>query len=202
MEKFYDFSDLLSEGHFYMLGRTSSKIALCVYWVFGSNCGLYPMELRQSISGDERFMKKVMPILNAVVNYKVEHADSLLEGNSYLDSLTELVRDFKDNPYPRKVWYSIFDFIRAYRNESVVYDISVNGIGVVGYMYPSSQGYGEWEYDIILRPAVSGKAGSFADAQSDVVCYLCQIIPHSIKYAALPKSTKMVLGILRSSMGL
>ena len=49
VEKFYDFSDLQNEGHFYMMGRTSLKIALCIYWAFGSNCGLYPLELRLSI---------------------------------------------------------------------------------------------------------------------------------------------------------
>ena len=202
VEKFYDFSDLLSEGHFYMFGRTSSKLALCIYWTFGSNCGLYPLELRQWIAGDDSIMKKALPILNAIVNYKVDHADSLPDVKGYMDSLNGLVKDFKDSPYPRKVWYSIFDFKRAFRNESVVYDISVNGLGVVGYMYPSSHEYEVWEYDIVLRPAGSGKAGSFADAQLDIVMYLCQSIPWSIKYPALPQSTKMALGILRTSLGL
>jgi hypothetical protein len=202
VEKFYDFSALLNEEYFYMMGRTSSKIALCIYWAFGSTCGPYPLELRKSITGDEHYMKKALPIFNGIVKYKVEHADSLLDGDSYLDSLTELVRDFKENPYPSKVWYSIFDFIRAFRNGSVVYDISVNGLGVVGYMYPSSHGYEAWEYDIVLRPAVSGKARSFADAQIDIVRLLCQTIPNSIKYPALPQTTKMALGILRISLGL
>lgn len=202
VKNFYDFSDLLSEGHFYMFGRTSSKIALCIYWTFGSNCGLYPLELRQSITGDDHYMKKALPILNAIVHYKVDHVDSLFGGQQYTDSLNALVKDFKDSPYPPKVWYSIFDFKRAFRNESVVYDISVKGLGVVGYMYPSSHEYEVWEYDIVLRPAVSGKARSFADAQLEIVMYLCQIIPWSIKYPALPQSTKMALGILRTSLGL
>lgn len=202
VEKFYDFSDLLSEGHFYMFGRTSSKIALCIYWTFGSNCGLYPLELRQRIAGDDRIMKKALPILNAIVKYKVDHADSLLDVKGYMDSLNGLVKDFKESPYPRKVWYSIFDFKRGFRNESVVYDISVNGLGVVGYMYPFSHENELWVYDIVLRPAGSGKGRSFADAQLNVVMYLCQNIPLSIKYPALPQSTKMALGILRTSFGL
>lgn len=202
VEKFYDFSDLLSEGHFYMFGRTSSKIALCIYWTFGSNCGLYPLELRQSITCDDHYMAKALPILNAIVKYKAEHADSLSDGKGYMDSLNGLVKDFKESPYPRKVWYSIFDFKRAFRNESVVYDISVKGLGVVGYMYPFSHENEIWVYDIVLRPAGSGKARSFADAQLDVVMYLCQNIPLSIKYPALPQSTKMALGILRTSLGL
>ena len=202
VEKFYDFSDLLNEGHFYMMGRTSSIIALCIYWAFGSNCGLYPLELRQSLTSNDHYMKKALPILNGIVKYKVEHAEYTLNGDSYLDNLNELVRNFKDNPYPPKVWYSIFDFTRAFRNESVVYDISVNGLGVVGYMYPSIHEYEAWEYDIILRPVVSGKAGSFEDAQFDIVRHLCQIIPNSIKYPALPQSIKMALGILRISLGL
>ena len=202
VEKFYDFSDLLSEGHFYMFGRTSSKIALCIYWTFGSNCGLYPLELRQRITSDDRIIKKALPILNAIVKYKVDHADSLLDVKGYMDSLNGLVKDFKESPYPRKVWYSIFDFTRGFRNESVVYDISVNGLGVVGYMYPFSHENELWVYDIVLRPAGSGKGRSFADAQLDVVMYLCQNIPLSIKYPALPQSTKMALGILRTSFGL
>ena len=200
VEKFYDFSDLLSEGHFYMHGRTNSEIALCIYWALGSNNGLYPLELRQRIMDDEDVMKKALPILNAIVKYKVDHAESLAGDKSYMDSLVERVKDFKISPYPPKVWYSIFDFIRAFRNVSVVYDISVTDLGVVGYMYPSSHRREGWEYDIILRPSVSGEASSFADAQLEIVQYLCQIIPQSIKYPALPESTKMVLGLLKASL--
>lgn len=202
VEKFYDFSDLLNEGHFYMHGCTNSEITLCFYWVFGCNCGLYPLELRKSITSHERCMKKALLILNGIVKYKAEHADTLLDGDSYLDSLNKLVRDFKDKPYPPKVWYSIFDFVRAYCNESVVYDISVNGLGVVGYLYPSNHVYEVWEYDITMWPPMSGKARGFADAQFDVVQYQCKAIPHYIKYPALSQSTKMALGILRISLGL
>jgi len=70
------------------------------------------------------------------------------------------------------------------------------------YTYPSSHWPEGWEYDIILRPSVSGEAGSFADAQLEIIQYLCQIIPQSIKYPALPDSTKMVLGLLRASLEL
>ena len=86
----------------------------------------------------------------------------------------------------------------------MVYDISVDGIGVVGYMYPSSHGSGEWEYDIILRPysySVSDRARSFADAQIDVVSYLCQTIPYTIKFPALPESKKIIFALLQKSLG-
>lgn len=137
VEKFYDFSDLLNEGHFYMMGRTSSKIALCIYWVFGNNSGLYPMEVRHRIATNADMMKKALPILNAFAKHKEEHLDEMFDRKGYADELQERIRDFKENPYPKKVWFEIFNFFRAFRNSSVVYDVSVDELGVVGYLYPS-----------------------------------------------------------------
>ena len=197
VENFYDFSDMIMEGHFYMMGHRRAYIALCPYWVFGNNAGLYPMEARRRIVTDADVMKKALPILYAFAKYKEEHLDEISDRKRYADELQERIRDFKESPYPRKVWFEIFNFLRAFRNGSVVYDVSVDGLGVVGYLYPSSDERGGWEYDIILRPSGSGKARRFADAQLMIARHLCWNIPHSIKYPTLPQSMKMAIGILQ-----
>ena len=201
VENFYDFSDMIMEGHFYMMGHRRAYIALCLYWVFGNNVGLYPMESRHYIATNADVMKKVLPILYAFAKYKEEHLDSMFDKNGYADELQERIKDFKECPYPKKVWFEIFNFLRAFRNGSVVYDVSVDGLGVVGYLYPSSDKYGEWKYDIILRPFESGKARCFADAQLMIARHLCENIPFSIKYPALPQSMKMAIGILQKTLG-
>lgn len=193
VENFYDFSDMIMEGHFYIMGHRRAYTALCLYWAFGNNAGLYPMEVRHSIVTNADMMKKALPILNAFAKYKEEHLDDMFDKKKYADELHERIKDFKENPYPRKVWFEIFNFLRAFRNGSVVYDVSVDGLGIVGYLYPSSGKYGAWEYDIILRPSESGKARSFADAQLMIARHLCLNIPHSIKFPALPQSMKMAL---------
>ena len=109
----------------------------------------------------------------------------MFDKKGYADELQERIKDFKECPYPKKVWFEIFNFLRAFRNGSVVYDLSVDGLGVVGYLYPSSDKYGEWKYDIILRPFESGKARCFADAQLMIARHLCENIPFSIKYPAI-----------------
>ena len=55
-------------------------------------------------------------------------------------------------------------------------------------------------YDILLRPYGSGHAGTFADAQQDIVRRLCELIPRSEKYPSLPQSTKMAIGILQKTL--
>ena len=197
VENFYDFSDMIMEGNFYMMGHRRAYIALCVYWMFGSNAGLYPMEARHRITTNADVMKKALPILHAFAKYKEEHLDDMLDRKGYADELQERIRDFKECPYPRKIWFEIFNFLRAFRNGSVVYDVSVDGLGVVGYLYPSSDEYEGWKYDIILRPFGSGRARRFADAQLMIARHLCNNIPHSIKYPALPQSMKTAIGILQ-----
>ncbi len=201
VENFYDFSDMIMEGHFYMMGHRRAYIALCLYWVFGNNVGLYPMEARRRIVTDADVMKKALPILNAFAKYKEEHLDDMFDRKGYADELQERIKDFKECPYPKKVCFEIFNFIRAFRSGSVVYDISVDGLGVVGYLYPSSDEYEAWEYDIILCPSIDRKARSFAEAQLKIARHLCWNIPHAIKYPALPQSMKMAIGILQKALG-
>ena len=200
VENFYDFSDMIMEGHFYMMGHRRAYTALCLYWVFGTNAGLYPMESRQRIATNADALKKALPILNAFARYKVEHLEGMFDRKKYADELQERIRDFRECPYPRKVWFEIFNFLRAFRNGSVVYDISVDGLGVVGYLYPSSHDDEIWEYDITFRPSVSAIASSFEEAQLQIARHLCWNIPHSIKYPALPQSMKMAIGILQKAL--
>lgn len=198
-ENFLSFKVMLNDGGFYMQGRSSSYVALCLYWTFSKCPGLYPYELRREIKQNESLMKRVTPILHAMYNYEKEHygSEAYLPDN-YFDMRREQIRDFLENEGPKKASYSIFDFTRAYRNETTVYDISVEGAGTVGYLYAPKHNGGLWEFDIVMRPSVSDEAFSFEEAQLKIVSYLCDILPHSIKWVALPESVKMCVSILRA----
>ena len=198
-ENFLSFKVMLNDGGFYMQGRSSSYVALCLYWTFSKCPGLYPYELRREIKQNESLMKRVTPILHAMYNYEKEHygSEAYLPDN-YFDMRREQIRDFLENEGPKKASYSIFDFTRAYRNETTVYDISVEGVGTVGYLYAPKHNGGLWEFDIVMRPSVSDEAFSFEEAQLKIVSYLCDILPHSIKWVALPESVKMCVSILRA----
>lgn len=110
----------------------------------------------------------------------------------------EQIKDFIENDGPRKASYSVFHFTRAYRNETVVYDISIEGRkGVVGYLYAPRHDYAPWEYDIVMRPSVSGDARSFEDAQIEIAKGLCKALTYSVNSAALLESVKICVSLLR-----
>jgi len=200
-DKFYDFSDLLIEGGFYMQGYHSSLVALSLYWVFGSNAGLFPMKVRKEVNDNAPLLQRTQAILHAYLNYKEEQDVECFNGKKYYETMRERIIDFGKYPYPTKVWYSIFTFKRAFRNESVVYDVSVEHLGVLGYLYPSIQTYDAWDYDIVFRPySHSGSARCFEEAQLYIIKHLCHAILNSIKYPALPESTKMCIHLLRAQL--
>lgn len=194
------FGELLNNGDFYMQGRKSSYIALCVYWVFSKSPGIYPFELRKEIKQDAQLMKRVTPILYAMNKYGEErYGKDPYMPSDYYEKQRAQIKDFLESDGPERASFSIFNFTRVYRNETMMYDISMNDMGVVGYLYPPKHDFGYWEYDITLRPSVSGKAGTFADAQIDIARHLCRILPMSIRWAALPESIKMCVSLLRIS---
>ena len=201
VENYSYFTELLCNGSFYMQGRRSSYVALSAYWTFSKCPGQYPYELRKEIREDAELMKKITPILHAMVTYKEErYGDEPWMSAEYFEAEKRQIKDFQENDGPQKVSFSVFDFIRAYRNERTVYDISVEGLGTVGYLY-APNAYGNlWEYDIIIRPSVSDKARSFEEAQVDIVRYLCEILPHTIKWVALPQSVKSCVFLLRAAL--
>lgn len=201
VENYSRFTELLCNGDFYMQGQSSSYVALCLYWTFSKCPGLYPYELRREIKQNRALMKRVAPILHAIYKFEEErYGNAAYLTANYLDLRKEQIRDFLDNDGPKKVSYSIFDFCRDYRNETTVYDIFIQSIGTVGYLYAPKHNGGLWEYDIVMRPSVSDEAFSFADAQINIASYLCDILPHSIKWAALPESVKKSVFILRASL--
>jgi hypothetical protein len=195
------FGELLCNGDFYMQGLKSSYIALCVYWAFSKSPGVFPFELRKEIKQDAQLMKRVTPILYAMNKYGEErYGKEPYMPSDYYEKQRAQIKDFLESDGPKRASFSIFDFTRVYRNETMMYDISMNDMGIVGYLYPPKNDFGYWEYDIILRPSVSAKAGTFEEAQIDIARHLCQILPMSIRWAALPESVKMCVSLLRISL--
>lgn len=200
VDNFSRFTELLCNGNFYMQGRRTSYVALCIYWSLSKCPGPYPYELYREIKQNQQVMKRAIPILYAMNKYGKERygkEDPMLA--DYYEHQREQIKDFIENDGPKKISYSVFDFTRAYRNETVVYDISLQGIGVVGYLHAPKNSFQPWEYDITLYPSVSGKARCFENAQIDIARHLCDILPMSIKWAALPESVKTCIRLLQSS---
>jgi len=201
VENYSRFTELLCNGDFYMQGRNTSYVALCLYWALSKCPGLYPYDLRREIKHNQQVMKRVVPILYAMNRYGEErYGKEPYMSADYYEIQRKQIKDFIENDGPRKVSYSVFDFTRAYRNDSVVYNISVQNIGVVGYLYPPKNSFGFCEYDIVLRPGyVSGEAGSFEDAQIEIARHLCDVLPFNIKWAVVPESVKICVSLLRDS---
>lgn len=203
VDNYGKFSELLCNGNFYMQGPHTSHIALCIYWAFSKSPGLYPMELRREIKRNDQMMKKVMKILHAMFEYdKERHGKAHDLPADFFDEREEQIRDFEKSDGPKSVSLSFIDFTRAFRNETMMYDVSVKGVGTVAYMYAPKYNYGIWEYDIVIRPSESGKARSFEAAQIAIAKYLCCILPGNIKWAALPESMKMSVLLMRKSFGM
>ena len=73
VEKFDEFSQLLKEGHFYMHGRTTSYVALCIHWILSCSIDLYTMEFKDEVKRETQVIKRTMPIVDAIIRYKEEH---------------------------------------------------------------------------------------------------------------------------------
>lgn len=200
VENYSRFTELLCNGHFYMQGWHTSRVALCLYWALSKCPGLYPYDLRREIKHDERTMKRVVPILYGMNRYSEErYGKEPYMPADYYEIQRERIKDFIENDGPKKASYSVFHFTRAYRNETVVYDISIEGRkGVVGYLYAPRHSYVPWEYDIVMRPgSVSGEADSFEEAQIETARTLCEALTYSVNSAALPESVKLCVSLLR-----
>lgn len=198
VENYSSLTELLCNGEFYMMGLHTSYVALSLYWTFSKCPGLYPYELRKEVKHNSKIMERVIPILYAMNKYSDErYGDDPNMPTDYYEYEKEQIKDFIENDGPKKVSYSIVDFTRAYRNDAIVYDVSVEGMGIVGYLCVPKHECGLWEYDLVLYPFVSGKARSFEEAQIDIVKILCDIMPRSTKWDVLPKSMKMCISLLR-----
>ena len=102
VENFYDFSDMIMDEHFYMMGHRRAYTALCLYWVFGNNSGLYPMEVRHRIATNADMMKKALPILNGI-------GDILTQIPGY-----HQLSICKTSCFPTSIWiyyYVVFPFL-------------------------------------------------------------------------------------------
>lgn len=200
VENYSRFTELLCNGNFYMQGWHTSRVALCLYWALSKCPGQYPYDLRIDIKHDKQIMKRVVPILYGMNRYGEErYGKETYMPSDYYEIQRKQIKDFIENDGPKKVSYSVFHFTRAYRNETVVYDISIEGRkGVVGYLYAPRNDDAPWEYDIVIRPgSVSGVADSFEDAQIKIAKDLCDALVYSVNSAALPESVKMCVALLR-----
>ena len=203
VDNYSQFTKLLCNGKFYMQGQYTPQVALCIYWSLSKCPGLYPYELRKEIKQDQQLMKIVVPILYAMNKYEEErYGNEDYMPVDYYEHQRAQIKDFIENDGPKTASYSVFNFTRNYRNETIVYDISIQDIGVIGYLYAPKCDFQPWEYDIVLYPSVSDKARSFEDAQIGVARHLCGILPRSIKWVALPKSVRTCISLLRTSLDL
>ena len=200
VENYSRFTELLCNGHFYMLGLHTSYVALCLYWALSKCPGLYPYEMRKQIKHDQRTMKRVVPILYGMNRYsEMQYGNDAYLPADFYEKQREQIKDFIENDGPKEASYSVFHFTRAYRNETVVYDISIEGReGVVGYLHAPKNDYDDWKYDIVMRPgSASGKASCFEDAQIEIAKDLCDSLCYSVNSAALPESVKLCVSLLR-----
>ena len=194
------FTELLIDGGYFMMGRTHGLIAFAIYLSFSKKHGLYPMKLRSSLKNDKRIMEKAIPIMRAMAKeWGIEYG--LEWGDRITNEKEKDISNFTQQEYPEKLSLSFVNFTRNHRNGDVVYDISVDGIGRVGYLYPKDVTF--WGYDIVMYPngrSESGVSHSFEQAQQKIIRFLCSELPSSVKYVALPPSMKMCIQLMRKQL--
>lgn len=201
VRKYPQFAELLVDGHFYLMGHTHGLVALAIFWTFSKSPDYYPMELRDSVRNNKRVMTKAIPIIRAMAKrWKTDIDKEGEAGEFILESIESSIDDFINEKYPEKLKFSFVDYTRQHRNGETVYDISVDGFGRVGFLYPTNTG---WSYDIVMYPngmSVSGSASTFKRAQHEIVYYLCDILPHSVKYVSIPQSMKLCIQLMRKQL--
>lgn len=204
VKNYQRFSELIADGDFLMMGRTHGLVALAIYWSFSKSPGYYPMELRNYVRTYDRVMNKAVPIMHAMAKaWGKEFALEWGENDEFTKVFTNEkykgIEKLTQQEYPEKLSLSFVDFTRYFRNGDVVYDISVEGLGVLGYLYP--KGRSSWAYDIIMHGwSESGTTRSFEQAQHEILCHLCSHLPHSVKFVALPPAMKMTILLMKEHL--
>lgn len=147
-------------------------------------------------------MDKAIPIMRAIAK---EWGDEYGPDGEYDENITHDrnsdIDKFKQQEYPEKLSLSFLDFTRQYRNGDVVYDISIEGLGRVGYLYPKD--FSDWGYDIGIYPSIrsqSGMTSFFEQAQYEILCHLCCCLPQSVKFVSLPPSMKMAILLMKQQL--
>ena len=107
VERFDEFSELLKDGHFYMQGRTTSYVVLGIHWILSSNIGLYPMEFKDEVKRNGQIIKRMMPIVNAIIQYKEERSDDVAGMKDSVSTLRDVVEDFKDRVADECILWSV-----------------------------------------------------------------------------------------------
>ena len=206
LKNYQRFSELIADGDFLLMGRTLGLVALAIDWYFSKSYDHYPMELRNYARTNNRVMDKAVPIMYGMAKiwgkeFALEWGkkDVFLKKHIKWESICIEKRTRRE--YPEKISLSFVDFTRAFRNGDVAYDISVDGLGVLGYSYPK-----EWPtraYDIVMYPngwSISRTALSFESARNKILRHLCQILPHSVKFVTLPQTMKTRILLVREQL--
>ena len=181
-----------------MMGRSHGFTAFIIYLSFFNPPATYPMELCNYLKNNKNIMDKAVPIMRAMARqWGTEYNLDWGDGKSIVNSYPFQVYQFH--------WYtldlSFVDFTRQYRNGDVVYDISVKGIGRVGYLFPKN--FSDWGYDIVMYPyirPISGTKHYFEQAQYEIISHLCSELPHSAKFVALPPAMKMTILLMKEQL--
>lgn len=197
---FWVFCEIIQSERFYMMGLHRSKIALCLFWTFSKATGLFPMEFYQIIRKNKRLMNKIVPILRAMVENE-KHFESTENGFSadYFAERNAMIEHFIASEGPQTITYSFLTFTQYYRNESWGYDISVHGLGVLGYLYQVSDKRDGWCFDLTFPLPRSGSALRFEEAQYKIADVLCSFIKDSPEYLSLPQSVKTCISLFGAS---
>ena len=202
VRNFYHFTELLTDGGYYMMGRSHGFTAFIIYLSFFNPPATYPMELCHYLKNNKNIMDKAVPIMRAMARqWGTEYNLDWGDGESIVNKLNNDIDKFTQQKYPEKLSLSFVDFTRQYRNGDVVYDISVKGIGRVGYLFPKN--FSDWGYDIVMYPyirPISGTKHYFEQAQYEIISHLCSELPHSAKFVALPPAMKMTILLMKEQL--
>lgn len=203
-EHLLELSDLIRSGSFYMMGRTVSKIALCALWTFHDSraFALGRGELEADIKHDEWVMKRVMPILHGMLNYEKSKLDNPKPSDiAWFQAKSAVLSAFPNVSGPETFSYSIIDFHRKQRNGGTVYEVSIEGMGVMGYLYSPETLWSSWSYNLLLPPYPSAEAHTLDEAVHRIVRFIVHKAPNSIHYAKLPDAKKQIIAMLSHDFG-
>lgn len=188
VENFPKLDELLRTKRFYIQGRHTSYVMLYIYEKLTKRSVLDSYDMLK-IGRDAQLRKRINPLLKAMSERMgITVTDD--KQNSLAEELKALASQERDNYPESTTFYSIINFKKGFRNETTVYDISMEEFGTIGYLYAPREKYGPWEYDIIMRPSESGMAYNFRDAQVRIAKHLSYALRFSYRWAKLSDAVK------------
>lgn len=198
LENYNYFCERIDIGNFYMMGVSTGYVALAIYLARTKRQDLRAMSICEYLTRNSKLLRRAMSIIRSM-NKK---GKVIYEGNDslkdYFTVAEDRIKDFEKTAYPKKVSYSFIDFNRGFRNGDVVYDITVEKIGVVGYLYPKHLGV--WEYNLVIWPYESGSACTLNEVQIKIARYVCRGMKRLPEYVSYPQSLKTSIALLQKML--